>query len=342
MSTLTLQPNAANGIDTMISSLQTSTNYGTTDLLQVGNARVGSDDFRRSLYKFDISSIPAGSVISSATLTLTGDYSTTGGVPSSGTFYCYRCTRNWVKGEATWTIYSTGNNWATSGGGAGTDYVTTDGDSSVQQYTDTSLEFDGLAALAQDALDNRSGILNLIVIGPETAGVRFYSETSASDDADDWPQLEVVYFYSTHYHCASSVQAAIQALDLTGIADADILLQKVPLDRTDDAPSCTVSTWMAETMVSTQGTNVRDDVGYPVTVKFRAGNGGDLTSNHARMLEWRQTVAKYFRNQRLSGVDEIYTCRVEPAPVFAPGPFLSKAIDESAFVLRFMSREARG
>lgn len=178
----------------MISALNTTTNYQGNGL-HIGNARLGPDDFRRALLKFDVSSIPAGAIIGAATLTLFGDYSAVGADYDPRTFYCYRCTRAWVEGQATWIIYSTGNDWATAGLGAGTDYVTTGGDTTSQTLLDPRLEFDGLAALVQDALDNRSGILNVVIIGPEVAGVRFYADMGDSDtgNADERPMLVVGY-----------------------------------------------------------------------------------------------------------------------------------------------------
>jgi hypothetical protein len=191
MSTLTLQPDGTAGVDAMISSLNTSTNYGTDTILYIGNDALSPTYFRRALYQFDISDIPAGSVIDSAALTLYGDYNFDD--QTEKTFYAYRCTRVWVEGQVTWAVYSTGNSWTTAGG----DYVTTDGDSYTTDGVTPDplgMVFSNLAALAQDALDNRSGILNLILIGPEASG-----SYSAEMDSSDWgnasqrPELVVIY-----------------------------------------------------------------------------------------------------------------------------------------------------
>jgi len=66
--TLTLQPDATAGVDTFIDSATATTNYG-TNVLSIGESNAGAI-VRRTLIKFDLSTIPAGSLISSATLTL--------------------------------------------------------------------------------------------------------------------------------------------------------------------------------------------------------------------------------------------------------------------------------
>lgn len=60
----------------------------------------------------------------------------------------YTCLRNWVETEATWNIYSTGNNWASGGAqGSGTDRgasslcTTTVDFNSIQYYEFTSAAF---------------------------------------------------------------------------------------------------------------------------------------------------------------------------------------------------------
>jgi len=146
---------------------------------------------------------------------------------------------------------------------------------------------------------------------------------------------------SVHYDCAVAAHAAIQGLSLTGLASASVYLQKVPLLSNEKAmPACTVSTYLPETMAN-RGTNVRDDVGYPVTVKFFYRNEQGLTSNHARITKWREAVAKAFRNQRLAGVSSVATCEVQPMLAFGPGGF-SSGYDDSGLTLRFLSREVRG
>lgn len=79
--------------------------------VQVGESNVGSN-VRRSLIKPDLSSIAAGQIISACTLKLIvfADAS-----DNARTMYAYRLKQNWVEAQATWNVYSTGNNWQTAG-----------------------------------------------------------------------------------------------------------------------------------------------------------------------------------------------------------------------------------
>jgi len=74
---------------------------------------------RHSIFRWDISSIPAGSTIDSSTLTLFVTFIL--GAASGRTYNINEVTqRAWVHSQATYNVYSTGNNWATPGG----DYTT--------------------------------------------------------------------------------------------------------------------------------------------------------------------------------------------------------------------------
>lgn len=93
----------------------------------------------------------------------------------------YKLTNDaWVELEATWDIYSTGNNW-TSGGG---DYVTSNPAGDTQELsagdpaTPEWVSFD-VTDIVKDALDNESGHLNLLM--------KFEAETGNGDKP---------YFYS--------------------------------------------------------------------------------------------------------------------------------------------------
>lgn len=110
--TLSLQPDGAAGADTIVLSDQATTNFSTNASLYVGELK-SSTSIRRTLIKFDLSSIPDNARIISATLSLfcNGDESDT---PRA--FKVYRLKRNWVLSQVTWNIFSTGNNWQTAGG----------------------------------------------------------------------------------------------------------------------------------------------------------------------------------------------------------------------------------
>jgi|WetSurMetagenome_2_1015567.scaffolds.fasta_scaffold15273_9 hypothetical protein len=98
--------------DTFIDDGAPTSNYGTFVYWLVGHYTTDSRK-RRSLIKFDISSIPAGAVISGGTLAVTFQADNAG---VGGTICAYRQLKNWVSGTATWNKYDASNNWTTAGG----------------------------------------------------------------------------------------------------------------------------------------------------------------------------------------------------------------------------------
>lgn len=116
MTTTTLNPTA----DTYLSNSAATTNYGSATTVQHGAYAGGI--IRHSLVKFDLSSITSSDICNSATLSvwLALDLAN-----SDCTFSIHRLLRNWVENQATWQIYSTGNNWGTAGGTNSSDIDTT-------------------------------------------------------------------------------------------------------------------------------------------------------------------------------------------------------------------------
>jgi endonuclease/exonuclease/phosphatase family metal-dependent hydrolase len=73
---------------------------------------------RRALLKFDTeSTIPAGSTVTSARLTLTIK---NGSADASRSIGAYQVTRSWTENEVTWNKRRAGENWTTAGGDLGT------------------------------------------------------------------------------------------------------------------------------------------------------------------------------------------------------------------------------
>ncbi len=112
--TLTLQPGAADGIDTLVDVGAPNTNYGTNATWAVGSTGVILNVYRE-LAKFDLASIPAGSTIIAATLTLTLFQTLAAGAN-------FRISRilaansAWGESTATWNKVDGVNNWAGSAG----------------------------------------------------------------------------------------------------------------------------------------------------------------------------------------------------------------------------------
>lgn len=124
MATFTSQPDSSTGMDTWITSSAPTTNYGNGTYMVVGeNDTDGSGYINRALIKFDLSSIPASSVVTSATLYLTQQGEAAG---NSRTMRIYRSKRAWTELGATYNKYDGTNNWATAGGMGAADYDSTE------------------------------------------------------------------------------------------------------------------------------------------------------------------------------------------------------------------------
>lgn len=137
MPTLTLQPSAALGVDTYITYASPSFNYGvaTEFILSFGSASTG----QHGLLKFDISSIPLGAFITSATLTLT--LTNWGGAAGQNTTI-YRALTQWSEGvsngaapgagvnASTYALRNTNGSlvWGTPGGQSGVDFAASNTD----------------------------------------------------------------------------------------------------------------------------------------------------------------------------------------------------------------------
>lgn len=111
--TTTLQP--SNGTDTQIDGRLPTANYTNATDYQIGDNNVSESTAKRILIKFDLSSIEAIDSISNATLSLHEYTASDTAGTSSWAANLHRVLVNWVEAEATWNIYSTGNDWTTAG-----------------------------------------------------------------------------------------------------------------------------------------------------------------------------------------------------------------------------------
>lgn len=125
-----------------------------------------------ALMRFDFTEIDGGETITSAYLQryVTGVIFSEGEEPENMVFPIARCLRAWVTDEATFNIYSTGNNWNTAGcHGSGTDYTTTNrispaGPAVSDLYTYFATD---VTAMTADAHADDQ-ILNIVVHGDMT------------------------------------------------------------------------------------------------------------------------------------------------------------------------------
>ena len=104
----TIQPSSA---DSYMNEGAKDTNYGGQTYIEV-SSKPSAWGNARGILKFDLSSIPSGSTITSVTLSLYL-YSTRG---YDRTFGIHKVTKNWTESGVTWNKYDGTNNWTTSGG----------------------------------------------------------------------------------------------------------------------------------------------------------------------------------------------------------------------------------
>ena len=139
--------------------------------------------------------------------------------------------------------------------------------------------------------------------------------------------------------CLDAVQDGIRGLDLSGIK-SNVLLRKVPFDKDAKFPAVFVYP-LPERINPTAGTNLRDQIEYGVGVTIARVSKNDLTEFFNTMLKWREQIRSKFIHQRLSGVTEVNTCRVEPGEVVLPAAIV-KLHEVGFLVVRCMAWETRG
>lgn len=183
--TLTLQPDATAGLDTMIQQVGPNTNFGTFDSLIVGK-RTGVAGPERALIEFDLSGLPDAAVISSTTFSL---YRTTG-EPSSVTIEVFRVKRAWVESQATWNIYSTGNSWQTAGCSGAND-VESSAIGSLSVPATNGFKDWALTPTTKAALDLGNGWLCKATDEATNLGQWFASSDNAT--SANRPKLVIVY-----------------------------------------------------------------------------------------------------------------------------------------------------
>jgi hypothetical protein len=91
-----------------------------------------------------------------------------------------------------------------------------------------------------------------------------------------------------------------------------------------------------------QGTNASDDTGYGIAITLvRTSNRDNALASDDQLLDWRETVRKAFRSQRVISVSTAhFNTLVEPGPVFDPASF-GNQFDATIIYLRAWARESR-
>ena len=181
--------------DTGIFSGSPDDTLGSSTQVFIGNDASNS---QRALLRFDLTSIPSTATIASCALTI--DVVTLNQA-SAGKLYRVKQPA-WNETTATWNRYDGVNTWSTAGAFSPveltSDVVVTPGpDGPVAYAPPTGSEaftFPDIAGLCQDAVTNRSGVLNLMIKQDDdapgaTAEMGFSRRTD--NDPDERPMLAV-------------------------------------------------------------------------------------------------------------------------------------------------------
>lgn len=150
-----------------------------------------------------------------------------------------------------------------------------------------------------------------------------------------------------------AIRSDVQALNLPGLAAANVVVQKVPSDRAKDLPAekfpcLIIAPFGAETIDPAAGSNLRDDVVYPVLVAVLASEKDEYeqpldqqTKRFNLYLKWRETLRKSFSQQRLS-TELCFKVEVQPLEIVDRAAWFERNVFSSGLLLKCYSRESRG
>jgi len=172
--------------DTQIWENAPTTNYGaTTPLGADGDEPTGTARDKSSLLKWSVSTIPAGSKISSASVTLNVTNS------STQTYQAFALKQPWAESAATWTLYAAGQPWQIAGANGSLDRDA-QAAGTIRPATMGKQTFTLSPALVQSWLDNPQSNNGIIITNTSnTDGFDFSSREATTSSLR--PQLDVTY-----------------------------------------------------------------------------------------------------------------------------------------------------
>lgn len=140
----------------------------------------------------------------------------------------------------------------------------------------------------------------------------------------------------------AAIVARIKLLTLTDIGD-DVFTRPLSDDPTLPTLPCCIVCEEPTPRQFAGGTNIRDDVGYPIQVLFMASTGLGPDAPVGKYRQWFQSAERAFRFQRLAGLTEAYgACTIEPLKTLDPQrPVLYEKM-VAGFTVRVATREVRG
>jgi len=150
----------------------------------------GATVTRRTVMKFDLSEIPAGATIVSATLRLYFDQDLSA---NQRAWRVFRLKRAWVDAQTTWNSYATGSAWQTAGGFGANDCEQTDigtatfsAAEAVPAYKDISLTASAISEIVNGTFTNNGFLIK--VDTEDNDCYRFAPESTTN-----YPELVIVW-----------------------------------------------------------------------------------------------------------------------------------------------------
>lgn len=162
----------------------------------IGMGFVSSNEAMRSILHFDMTAIPASATIITASLRLF-PFLVTGDLSSTMKARVLNQTA-WVENEATWNIYSTGNNWSPANAvnpQTGPYLSTPETDWIAPDILNENFTIIGLGPLAQEAYDNYSKNMHVLLMQNSEVvdGGTFFCKTKDAATVSERPLLTIVY-----------------------------------------------------------------------------------------------------------------------------------------------------
>lgn len=176
---------ATNNKDNQLFNLAATTNYGSSDSMWT------SCDAGAQFHALIDFTLPSGSGTISA-ITLNLYKAANGGTNTGVNVEVHETTRDWNEAQATWNVYSTGNNWSTAGG----DYSATVVDSLAHTTTNSIWRTWDLGTGATNPISGLtwgSTVRLLLLISPESTTPQQAENYYTKERASNKPYIEITY-----------------------------------------------------------------------------------------------------------------------------------------------------
>lgn len=152
-----------------------------------------------------------------------------------------------------------------------------------------------------------------------------------------------------------AVKTGVTGLTLSGLSSSNVFVLSVATARPRDlpkidppAPFVMIAPFGGETIDPGAGTNLRDDIVYPVLIAILDPNGqanGQTqgAADRDQVAGWRQQIRRLFHNKitAFSGIASVFNSVVQPQAIVDPPMWIERSMFVSGLVVRVSSREAR-